>query len=1096
MMRHAELSRMTIDFIIPLHICMPWASGRAVSSFSSFIPLIFFSFILSSSSSVFSSLASSSSRVSFTLSLWFSPLFYYINYTFQIVARDSSVTLPNSKTLLFPFFSSQFSQSVIPFWQHLSLGFSRSILFYDSSSQISASGVGIPLPWESWLEGIIMASGKQEMKAMDSEGALKLLSETKTPKALKPVKNIVKKSQNPNSANAGEAKVVSVSQKKSAMTREVKAALQAQGEIKNNNRESQDDNKDKNVIENKEKQIDEKNEVEGPVDQNTRVLLLKKSDNDHNSNNGEGIAIEGTKEISQSDQNNKGKSQSDQDNKEKNQVDEKKEEQVQIGHKNNAQLGGLILMCSEKTRPDCLRYMVMGLPAYRQEYIKRVKPGLKLFLYDFDLKLLYGIYEAASPGGMKLEPAAFNGAFPAQVRFKVHKDCMPLPLSVFKDVIIENDNGNMFKTELTFQQVHKLSELFHPVILHPNAHPAPIPVHVPPVLQPLHGPIVPPVGIPENRREAPPHTQHGLSSGQPYLIHPNAHPAHIPVHVPPVFHPLHGPIVPLVGIPENRREVPPHTQQGLSSGQPYLPHPPNAHPAPILVHVPPVSHPQPRPGTMGIPENRREAPPHTQQGLSPRQPYLPHTNAHPAPIPVHVPLFHPLPGTGTMGIPENRREAPPHTQQGLSSGQPYLPHPNAHPLPGPGTVGIPENRRDAPPLTQQGLSSGQPYLPFPNAHPLPGPSTVGIPENRREAPPHAQQGPSSGQPYLPHPNAHPAPIPAHVPPVFHPPPGPSTVGIPENRREEPPHAQQGPSSRQPYLQNERRYEVPWQGIPENRREAPPHILQGLSSWQPYLLNNNERRYEVPPHGSDREQLPKYASSKQREFEREQLPEYSASKQREYEREQLPEYPALKQREYEWEQLPKYLSSKQRDSVPENRETDPHDPLALSEREYRYFGLAREPPPPTSAQSPAATTALSASLDPYRSSRDPHLYSGSSSSSYPRTSLHPYSLLSRRDTDPIDSDLHRRGGASQDAPPLSTAALLGHSYGIPRKAEIEYRGRIYGARTDEAEKVHTDHVADSPSDHSRRHQHQGGRPDVASLPVSTRYSFAGMSSSFH
>ena len=143
-MRHAELSRMTIDFIIPLHICMPWASGRAVSSFSSFIPLIFFCFILSSSSSssVFSSLASSSSRVSFTLSLWFSPLFYYINYTFQIVARDSSVTLPNSKTLLFPFFSSQFSQSVIPFWQHLSLGFSRSILFYDSSSQISASGVG------------------------------------------------------------------------------------------------------------------------------------------------------------------------------------------------------------------------------------------------------------------------------------------------------------------------------------------------------------------------------------------------------------------------------------------------------------------------------------------------------------------------------------------------------------------------------------------------------------------------------------------------------------------------------------------------------------------------------------------------------------------------------------------------------------------------------------------------------------------------------------------------------------------------------------------------------------------------------------------
>ncbi|KAL4576096.1 hypothetical protein LXL04_012184 [Taraxacum kok-saghyz] len=132
-------------------------------------------------------------------------------------------------------------------------------------------------------------------------------------------------------------------------------------------------------------------------------------------------------------------------------------------------LGAVIFGCKHTTINECLANNLFGLPASHFSYIKNIKEGVPLFLFNYSDRKLHGVFEATSPGQMNLNRYAWltdddnyaYTSYPAQVRVRVRQQCHPLSESQFGPIIEKNYYEKQhFYFELDNDQTKKLISLF------------------------------------------------------------------------------------------------------------------------------------------------------------------------------------------------------------------------------------------------------------------------------------------------------------------------------------------------------------------------------------------------------------------------------------------------------------------------------------------------------------------------------------------------------------------------------------------------------------------------------------------------------------
>eukprot|EP00850_Spirogloea_muscicola_P006828 SM000033S12349 [mRNA] locus=s33:280481:289861:+ [translate_table: standard] len=139
----------------------------------------------------------------------------------------------------------------------------------------------------------------------------------------------------------------------------------------------------------------------------------------------------------------------------------------------NEPLGGHIFVSKSESMEQDVQRSIFGLPHRFLESVRRIQPGMPLFLYNYTTRNLHGVFEATSEGGFNLDPHAWDAPdkvdlvygravsrYPSQVRFKVREERGRVNEQVFRPLLYHYE-GHKFRLELSRIETEGLLNLFN-----------------------------------------------------------------------------------------------------------------------------------------------------------------------------------------------------------------------------------------------------------------------------------------------------------------------------------------------------------------------------------------------------------------------------------------------------------------------------------------------------------------------------------------------------------------------------------------------------------------------------------------------------------
>lgn len=102
---------------------------------------------------------------------------------------------------------------------------------------------------------------------------------------------------------------------------------------------------------------------------------------------------------------------------------------------------GAIFIANRNTRHECFNRKLFGAPFSCFRFVKEIKDGMVLFLFQHETRKLYGVFQAITDGKLNIVPEAYQKSgqsYPSQVRFRVIWRCTPLSEDEFRGAIKDN----------------------------------------------------------------------------------------------------------------------------------------------------------------------------------------------------------------------------------------------------------------------------------------------------------------------------------------------------------------------------------------------------------------------------------------------------------------------------------------------------------------------------------------------------------------------------------------------------------------------------------------------------------------------------------